>query len=177
MRKFASVSVLILVAYIAGAVRHFETDKAAAFTDKVVAFVAPAVPHVTAAGDAVWSVVRPVGDVFAFAGQITAACVLAWVWLVIGVIWAVIAIADIHGESPDPFPSAVEFIWGERPRTADGRRTLPAWMVIIILLAAVFEFGARLCYFVSFTVATLIVAPLTFDMSRLIPSKKPKEAC
>lgn len=52
MRKFASVSVLILVAYAAGTVRHFETDK-------VVAFVAPAVPYVTAAGDAVWSVIRP----------------------------------------------------------------------------------------------------------------------
>lgn len=170
MRKFASCSVLILVAYIAGAVRHFETDK-------IAAFVAPAGPCVTAAGDAVWSVVRPVGDVFAFhSDHITAACVLAWVWLVIGVIWAMIAAKDMHSEYPDYFTSLVEFIWDERPRTEDGQRTLPAWMGILILLAAVFEFGARLCYFVSFTVVTLIGAPLTFDMSRLVPSGKPKEA-
>ena len=213
MRKFASVSVLILVAYIAGAVRHFETDKAAAFTDKVVAFVAPAVPHVTAAGDAVWSVVRSVGDVFTanpqprafmtdappfvvaavkmaaknlyvravvyeYSWQSIAIAAFAWSWLIVGLVWAVIATPTPWGAYP--FPSMVGYIWVERPEV-DGQRTLPLWMAVLILPAAVFEFGARNCYFVGYTVVTLIVVPLkvlkgllTFDLSRLVPPKKPK---
>lgn len=166
MRKFASVSVLILVAYAAGTVRHFNTDK-------VVAFVAPVVPCVIAAGDAVWSAVRPAEYFFtAHSGPYiyahATACVLFFGWLGLGVIWAFVSICTPKRS----FFSAVEDIWNSRPAVGD-QRIFPLYIAIITLIIAIFEFGARLWYFAGFTVVTLFAVPLkalkgllTFDLSR-----------
>lgn len=168
MRKFATYSVLVLVAYIAGNVRHFGLDKS-------LAFIAPAVPYVTFAGDAVWSVIRPVGEwlvaKFATAGAsptITSLPVAAW--LLLSAVFAITARA--HKGTNCFGLNLVKEIWDNRP-TVDGRRTLPLWLAALIPFAAVIEFGARLFYFVGFTVVTLLAAPLrilkgllTCDLSR-----------
>lgn len=178
MRKFATCMVLILAAYIAGSAQHFGLDKS-------LAFIAPAVSYITAAGDAIWSVVRPIGKLLAdrIAEFDTAACkerpptLAAWLvgaWLLLSVACAVGALA--HGRAFPGFSLVKRGIWDNRP-TVDGRRTLPLWLAALIPLAAVIEFGSRLCYFAGFTVVTLFVtlfvAPfkvlvglLTCDLSR-----------
>ena len=114
--------------------------------------------------------------VYEYSWQSIAIAAFAWSWLIVGLVWAVIATPTPWGAYP--FPSMVGYIWCERPEV-DGQRTLPLWMAVLILPAAVFEFGARNCYFVGYTVVTLIVVPLkvlkgllTFDLSRLAPSGK-----
>lgn len=174
MRKAASFLVLILVAYAAGAVRHFGTDE-------VLAFVAPAVSYVTFVGDAVWSGVSAELGGQEYCGRFSyGEAVLIGVCLVICAIWALIGAVAIHADE-DPFPSMVEVLWDKRPERpglldAPPRRRLPLGLVCLILPTAVFEFVARVTYFVCFTVATLVSLPFKalwhIDLSRLIPSRK-----
>lgn len=171
MRKVASFLVLILVAYIAGAVRHFGTGE-------VLAFVAPVVPHVTAFGAEIWSVVSPLMAVLSFQGEfVESMCIFAY--LIVCAIWAIVAATEMHGRPSTPFPIAVMCLWDKRPTRvgllgAPSRRTFPLWMAVLMLPAAVFEFGARIVYFVCFTVVTLFMAPfaIDLDMRRFLPSRK-----
>lgn len=175
MRKFASILVLILVAYIAGTMRHFGTDE-------VLAFFAPAVPYVTFFGDAVWSGVEPLVAPLRISEEMNLPIVdantgvvltglSAWVCLLGCVCWAARGAILMHGnpDRPEPFPSAARGLWNNRPEVGAEQarrddvlpqRTLPLWMALLILLTAISEFGARVFYFVGFTVVALIVMPL-----------------
>ena len=157
MRNLAGYSVLILVAYIAGAAQHFGTDG-------VLALVAPAVSGVTAAGDAIWSVV----------GQDLAShpilIPIVWLYLAIGAAWAFEAGGKHNRDLRDRHLSGVKGIWNKLPEV-DGKRSIPVWAVFIIPIVAVAEFFARVCYFAGFTVVSLTLAPLravfTLDLSEL----------
>lgn len=174
MRKFAIYSVLILVAYIAGSVQHFGLDKS-------LASIAPAVSYITAAGDAIWSVVRPIGKLLADwiaefdrdnSRPPTLAAWLVGAWLLFSAACAVGAFAHSRAFPGFGLSLVKEGLWDSRP-TVDGRRTLPLWMAVLIPFAAVIEFGSRLWYFAGFTVVTLLMMPLkilkgllTCDLSR-----------
>lgn len=158
MSKFTIALSLVVGAYIAGA---------GVGTDEVLAFVAPAVPCVTAVGDAIWFAVCQVFALSDSSFPRSVSALVAWVYLIIGAVWAVYAI-DEHR-----FPSKVEDIWDWLPEV-DGKKSIPVWAIVAIPLVAVAEFFARVCYFAGFTVVALIGMPLksmcTFDL-RFLSSK------